>query len=178
MKTLRNLFVVAVLAAPALSAMAQEAAKAAGPAPDALLMRWLHVLGAVALLGGGIFVRLVLIPSAGVLSAETSTQFSAALRSRWSKVVMIAITLLLVSGFYNYLVIAIPAHKGQGPYHMVMGMKIILAFVVFFLASLLAGKTGLAQKLQANAGLWTAVTVALGILIVLMGGFLKFMPTV
>lgn len=164
---------------PAVAAFAQEAAApAASPEISVLVMRWLHILGAVALLGGGIFFRTVLLPSAGVLSNEEHDKFRAAVRGRWSKVVMITTLLLLVSGFYNYIAVGTVIHKGQGPYHMMMGMKIILAFVVFFLAALLAGKTGLAQKLQANGKLWVAVNVALGTIIVIIAGYLRYFPVV
>lgn len=162
---------------PAVAAMAQEGA-AAGPSPDALIMRWLHVLGAVMLLGAGIFMRFVLMPSASTLPAEQHDQLRAAVRSRWSKFVHVLVVVLLVTGFYNYLVANKGAHSGQGQYHMLMGIKILLAFGVFFLASILAGKTSLAQKFQANGKLWMLVTVALGVTIVLIAGYLKFIPAV
>lgn len=179
MKLKLALAALAPLALPA-TALAQEAAASAAvtASPAQLAMRWLHILGAAALLGAGIFTRTVLAPAAASLPAEAHDQLRAAVRARWSKVLMLLITILLVSGFVNYLVYAIPAHKGQGQYHMLMGIKIILAFGVFFLGSLLAGRTSLAQKLQANNGLWLAVTVLLGTIITVIAGYLKFMPTV
>ena len=163
---------------PAAVALAQEAAPAAAPSPDALIMRWLHILGAVVLLGAGIFTRLVLMPSAAELPEAQHEQLRGAIRSRWAKMVHALVLILLITGFYNYLVANKGAHAGQGPYHMLMGIKILLAFVVFALASFLVGRTSLAQKLQANAKLWLTVTVVLGIVIVLIGGYLKFFPQV
>ncbi len=171
-------FVFSVLSVlPAATVVAQEAATAS-PSPDALIMRWLHVLGAVVLLGAGIFTRLVLMPSAATLPDAQHEQLRTAIRSRWSKLVHVLVLVLLVTGFYNYLVANKGAHSGQGQYHMLMGIKILLAFVVFALVSFLAGKTSLAQKLQVNAKLWLTLTIVLGIVIVFIGGYLKFIPTV
>lgn len=176
-----NLFTAFIVAlSGALPVLAQEAAVATATAPsaDKLIMRWLHIVGAAAMLGGGIFVRLVLQPSAAALPEAAHDQLRAEVRGRWAKIFGILTAILLLSGFYNYLVANKGAHTGQGQYHMLMGIKILLAFAVFALGALLAGKTGLAQKLQANARLWTAVTVLLGLIVVALGSYLKFIPAV
>ena len=165
-----TLMLFAAAAAPAL---------AQTTTPDQLISRWLHVLGAAALLGGAIFTRFALIPAAkSALSDDAHEKLRAALRSRWSKLVGALIGVLLLTGFYNYIVYGVPAHKGQGLYHMLMGIKIILAFAVFFLASILVGRTSLAQKFQAKASTWLLVTITLGIIIFAIGGFLRFLPAV
>lgn len=177
MYAVRAVAITAFSLLPAVAALAQDAAPA-GPSPDALIMRWLHVLGAIMLLGAGIFMRFVLMPSAATLPDDQHKKLRAEVRSRWSKFVHLLVVVLLVTGFYNYLVANKGAHSGQGQYHMLMGIKILLAFGVFFLVSILAGKTSLAQKFQANGKMWMLITVALGVAIVLIAGYLKFVPAV
>lgn len=162
-----------------LVALALLPSLAHAASPDQLAGRWLHVIGGAILLGAAVFTRFALLPAASsALSPEAHEQLRAAVRSRWAKIVGAVIGVVLLSGFYNYLVYGVPAHKGQPLYHAVMGTKIILAFVVFFLASILVGRTSLAQKFQAKASTWLLVTIGLGIIIFAMGGFLRFIPTV
>ena len=63
-----------------------------------------------------------------------------AIRARWKKFVHGGIALLILSGAFNYYR-AMPLHKGDGLYHGLIGTKIILALVVFFLASALVGRS-------------------------------------
>jgi uncharacterized membrane protein len=140
----------------------------------AVLSRWVHVVFAVLLLGGSLFVGWVLTPAATAVLTDEQHQ---ALRERvngiWKKLVMAAVGLLLLSGFYNYLVVALPLHKGDGLYHALMGTKIILALVVFFIASALVGRSPGLQKIRDNRRTWLRVGVTLGVLVVLIAGFLK-----
>jgi uncharacterized membrane protein len=142
-----------------------------------VLSRWLHVIFAVVLLGGGLFMRFVLHPAVMQEPADRVASLRERVVGVWKKFVMLSIALLLLSGFYNYLVVALPNHKGDGLYHALMGTKIILALVVFFLASALTGRSPALQKLRDNAGRWMTVTVTLGILIVMIAGFLKIRGT-
>lgn len=173
-RTLATLALFAVVGASA--ALAQDAAPAAID-PLELVMRWTHILSAITLLGGSIFFRFVLMPAANrILDAETHERLRPAIVGRWKKFVMVLILLFLVSGFYTYIAVGVPAHKGgDGTYHMLFGIKFLLAMVVFLLVSLLTGRTGLAQKLQANAKLWMAITIVLGIAVVCLAGAMKML---
>ena len=51
--------------------------------------------------------------------------------------------------------------------------KIILALGVFFIASVLVGRSKGTQKFRDNAGKWTAIAVLLGLTIVAMSGVAK-----
>lgn len=138
-----------------------------------ILSRWLHVIFAIVLLGGGIFIRFVLQPAAAELPEDQHAALHGRVIARWKRLVMITIGLLLLSGLYNYIFVMIPKHKGDGLYHGLMGGKMILAFVVFFLVSALTGKSAGLQKIRDNARLWTSITVVLGLVIVMIAGFLK-----
>ena len=160
-----------------VGAFAQETVAAtAAPGIMPLVGRWLHILGAIFLLGGAFYFWAVLRPAANAaLDDEAHQKLRASIMKRWSRVLHVLILVILLSGLYNFLVITRHAHQGQPVYHMLFGIKFILAFIVFGLAEMLAGKKAISQKLQQNAGLWVGITVALGVTIVLLAGYMKMM---
>jgi putative copper export protein len=143
-----------------------------------LLLRWAHILGAAILVGGALFWRCAVLPARPELSDETRAGVAAALRSRWSKLVMLSSGLLLVSGLINFMTIVtqyeIPKEHFPGSlYHMLFGVKFLLALAVFALASLLAGRSSAAERMRRNEKFWLNCTVALAIAIVCLGGLLR-----
>jgi hypothetical protein len=131
----------------------------------AFVLRLLHLLSAVTLGGGILFLVLVLMPALSKLDAAVADQIRAAARSRWAALIGVCTLLLLATGMYNYIV-TVKTWEMPKVYHMLFGIKFVLALVVMFLASLLAGKTALAQKLQAKASTWGNVLVLLIVLII------------
>lgn len=137
-----------------------------------VVSRWLHILSAITLMGGAIFSLFVLLPSAAELPEAEHDKLRAGIVSRWKRFVHLGIVLLLISGFYNF-VRAMPGHKGQPLYHSLLGTKILLAFAVFFLASVLVGRSSLAVSARKNAKVWLGWIVLLATLIVIIGGYAK-----
>ena len=146
--------------------------------PLLLLLRYMLILGAIALMGGTIFMRFALRPVVVGLPTDTKATIHDQVRSRWSRFVMLASALLLISGIFNLAlagrydfepVLGMP--KG---YHMVVGIKFLLALPIFFIAALMTGRSSLAKRVQANAELWMNVNLTLALLMVLIGGYLKF----
>lgn len=138
-----------------------------------VLSRWIHVFLAIVLLGGSIFKRYVLIPAAKDLPAEEHDRLQERIAQKWRKLVGMSCGLLLFSGLYNYLVVAIPQHKGDPLYSALVGTKILLAFAVFFLASALTGRAKKFEAIRRNSAKWMSVTILLGILIVAISGYVK-----
>ncbi len=136
------------------------------------LSRVVHVGTAITLVGGSAFMLLVLMPSAKVLSEETHTQFAAAVTSRWKRFVHGGILLFLLSGIYNYAR-AVPQHRGDGLYHALVGTKMLIALVVFFLAAALVGRSQSLEPIRANRAKWLKITVFLAAIIVAISGFVK-----
>jgi uncharacterized membrane protein len=166
---------VSLLALPAVS---QETAAATSSSPFAvtLVMRWVHILSAIAMMGGSVFIGLVLRSAAAEALDDANRQaLIASVRKRWKRAVMILTTLLLVSGFYNYLMVTRFAHDGQPQYHMMFGIKFLLSMAVFALAMFLVGSTGLGKKLQASEGAALGVLIALATAVVLVAGYMKVM---
>ncbi|RPI88803.1 MAG: hypothetical protein EHM42_04140 [Planctomycetaceae bacterium] len=84
------------------------------------------------------------------------------------------IALFLLTGFFNYFrVIQDGSHKGDGLYHGLIGVKIILAMVIFFIASALVGRSPGLAKMRSNARFWLAINVGLATVIIAISGFLR-----
>jgi uncharacterized membrane protein len=143
-----------------------------------VLSRWVHVGTAVVLVGGSVFMRYVLMPSASATLGEAEHD---ALRSqligRWKKYVAIGIALLLFSGLYNYVKVGIPEHKGDGLYHGLMGTKMLLGIAVFFLGSVLVGRSPRFEGLRQNRAKWLSVLILLSAIVIAIGGLLKVAVT-
>jgi uncharacterized membrane protein len=137
--------------------------------------RILHVLTAVILVGGGFFLRYVLMPSAAAtLSDSDHEKLRTAVISNWKRFVHGGIAVLLLSGLFNYFrVILDGSHKGDGLYHGLIGTKILLALAIFFIASALVGRSTGTAAIRQNARKWLAVNFLMALLIIAISGFLR-----
>jgi uncharacterized membrane protein len=146
--------------------------------PALLALRYMHILGAITLMGGTIFMRFALAPVVAGLDGATKSTIHEQVRSRWSKFVMLAAALLLISGIANMILYSSSRYDveklGGMSYAMLTGIKFLLALPIFLFASFLAGRSATAQKFQANAVMWMNVNLVLAVLMVLIGGGLKF----
>ena len=141
-----------------------------------LLLRYLHILSAITLMGGTIFAYFAASPGLAELPEGERTKAHAAIRSRWNKFVMLTTLLLLVSGLANMVLIPMNFDLGdnRAAYSMWTGIKFVLALPIFFFAALLTGRSSLAQKIQANARTYMALNLVLALSMVLIGGALRF----
>jgi len=141
-----------------------------------VIMRWLHLIGAIVAVGGSVFALFVLLPSISGLSEEIRSEVYESVRSRFSKLFMFAITALLISGFYNYLGNEMSRHEGQSAYHILMGIKIMLAMGVFFLGSVLLGRSAAFEGIRRKRKRWMVRNILLALLIVALAAVLAKMP--
>jgi len=148
--------------------------------PLLLLLRYMHILGAIALMGGTIFMRFALRPSVIGLEAAERKSLHDQVRGRWARFVMLATGLILISGVVN---LALAGRYSFEPllgmdkgYHMVVGIKFLLALPIFFIAAALSGRSDLSRRFQTNPELWMNVNLALALVMVLIGGYLRFLP--
>jgi hypothetical protein len=90
---------------------------------------------------------------------------------------MVSALFLIVSGFYNYFATIRLDRQGtiELPryYHAVMGIKILLAFGIFFLASALSGRSPASARLREQGSRWLTVGSLLAIVVVVLAGILK-----
>lgn len=139
-----------------------------------LVLRWLHILPAIALLGGSIFMRLGFIPAIATLNEDDKKLAQEGARKGWAKVVMISILLLLVSGLANVALTEMNFDWVEGsPWRILMMAKILLALAVFFIASMVVGRSERAAKWRENLPFWLNVNILLAVAVVMIGGAMK-----
>ncbi len=138
-----------------------------------LLSRWTHIGTAIVLVGGTIFLRFVLAPAAAQLPDAEHQKLKELVMNTWKKFVHAGIGLFLASGFYNYLLVQAPNRKEFKLYHPLMGIKMMLAFGIFFIASALVGRSKSFEGMRKNAKLWQLVMIILAAIIVGISGYLK-----
>ena len=141
-----------------------------------LIFRWIHIGSAITVVGGTVFMLFVLLPAAKEILDDEHLKLRAAVLKRWKWFVHIGIALFLVSGLYNYIKVMAPLHKGDGLYHALMGVKMLLAMGVFGLAEVLVGRSKLAEKLRQNASKFLTINLVLAAIIIMLSGFLKTLP--
>jgi uncharacterized membrane protein len=139
------------------------------------LMRILHIGTAIIMVGGTFFVRFVLFPAATQsLPDDAHARLRTAVMSTWKKIVHAGIVLFILTGAINYYrVIAEGKHKGDALYHALLGSKILLALVIFFIASALVGRSAAFEGIRRNAPKWMLANLALAAVIIAISGFLK-----
>jgi uncharacterized membrane protein len=139
-----------------------------------IVVRWVHILAAVIAIGGLFHMRYVLMPAVReALSDEEHQRLRKSVSSRWSRIVNIAIGVLLLTGFYNFFTIGLEKSQGAPTYSMLFGIKFLLALAVFFISSALVGKAKVFDGMRAKAGMWMTINVMLGFLVILLSGWLK-----
>jgi uncharacterized membrane protein len=139
------------------------------------ITRVLHIATAVVLVGGTFFVRFVLLPAAAAnLPDELHAKLRGAITASWKMLVYLGIALFIITGGINYYrVIALGSHKGDALYHALLGSKIILALVVFFIASALVGRSRAFEGMRHQSRRWLTINLVLAGVIVAVSGFLK-----
>jgi uncharacterized membrane protein len=100
-----------------------------------VIMRWLHISSVAALIGGILYGRMVMLPVARSLAEESREPLSDHAARLFRPIVLAATTGLILSGIYNLL--STPGHTPR--YHMLIGIKMLLAAHVFA-SALLAGR--------------------------------------
>ena len=134
-----------------------------------VLSRSLHILSAIILVGGLFYLRTVLAPSG-------PEACFAGRREVWARWVGLATFFLLASGIYNFLTIY-NATKAAGEklpptYHMLFGIKVLLALLVMFIGAILAGKTAAADRFRLQMSRWLNIAWLASIAIVVIAAIL------
>jgi len=102
---------------------------------DALnvIMRCLHIISVVVLIGGVLFARLVIVPALEPLAPKDRESLGESMAARYRSLLYLSILLLLGTGIYNLFM-----NLGRGPvYHALLGIKLLLALHVFAVGMLI-----------------------------------------
>lgn len=143
-----------------------------------LVARWLHILSAALALGVPVYVRFVLMPSIAQLEPPQRDLLREAIAKRWRMFVHTMIVIFLVTGFWTFL----GARRWSGfevdakfRYHLLFGVKVLIALAMFFISSALAGRSAALAGMRTNAKMWLGVLLLLGLAIVGISGVMRFM---
>jgi uncharacterized membrane protein len=101
--------------------------------PFDVIMRWIHIASVATLIGGLLYARLVMAPVIATLAPDAGESLASAAAERFRPFVFAAIGGLVVSGAYKLL--TTPGHRPI--YHMVLGVKLLLALHVFAVSILI-----------------------------------------
>jgi uncharacterized membrane protein len=143
-----------------------------------LIARWLHIVAAIVALGGAAFVRFALLPACtATLDESTHARLREVVAARWSRVVHGAIGVLLVTGGFNFVRLAMSPDVEPMPYHAIFGLKFMLALLIFVIATALVGRSAGFAGVRENARRWLSVLLALGAVVVLLSGSLHQVRT-
>lgn len=124
---------------------------------DALnvIVRWFHITSAVALIGGILFARLVVVPVRGTFDDEMAARFRPWMLSSAGA--------LLLTGIYNML-----RNLGRGPlYSGLLGIKMLLALHVFAVGILIVR-----PRNERRARMMTGVIIS-GLIIIVISACLR-----
>jgi len=139
----------------------------------ALISRWLHISAAIMAAGGGAYARFILLPAVQrVLDLDQRQRLVEAVRARWAPVTYSCIALLLLSGTFNFVTLAILPKVEPLPYHAIFGGKLVAALGVFLVSSILVGRSPAFSAFRRSKETWLSVVVILAGLIVLLSGAL------
>jgi hypothetical protein len=138
-----------------------------------LILRWLHIYSVIALVGGIFFWRFVWYPATCMLAENEREDVAAAMRRPWSRIVAVSSGLLFVTGLVNAVRIIQRYEFPSETYHVLVGVKLVLALAVFYISAVLAGRSSTAQRFRQNASFWLTLNTLLAVLLVGIGGFMK-----
>ncbi len=141
-----------------------------------IIFRWTHVAAVIVMVGGVFFLRMVVHPVLMRLDEQQRGPLRAGILGRWKFVVHACVVLILGSGLYNYLGVTRPLHEGQPQYHMLIGIKILLAMLVFFIAEALVGRAKAFEPIRKATPVWLIVSLVLAAAIIAISSYVKFIP--
>ncbi|MHC4935047.1 MAG: hypothetical protein ACYTGJ_02400 [Planctomycetota bacterium] len=143
--------------------LAQAEATGAGGMETA--SRTIHLIAAMFAVGSIAHKLLALRPAIQVHPAPETVLLA---RRRWAPITHTVILLLIVTGLYQLMTAGLAKGEADGGYHMWFGMKFLAAMAVFFLMSVLGGRSSLAERLRQKDGRWGTIALLLALAIVVI----------
>ena len=137
-----------------------------------IVLRFLHLFGAIIMVGGSIFMRFGYGPAAAQLSDENRQAMQEAVIGQWRKWVMMSSGFLLLSGLVNTALTSI-RYDLPSSYNAMLGIKLLLAFAVLFITSRLVGRSESAASMRTRMEHWLNVNLILALAVVALAGVMK-----
>jgi hypothetical protein len=143
-----------------------------------LVLRWIHITSSIILVGGVFYYRFTVLPAVEALPPDHREAVSLAMRRNSAMIVRLAMLLLIVTGLVNMILVPkffeFPVEGERGAYSMLVGLKFLLALPVFFIVDMMNGRSAMAEKFRAKSRVWLNVAVFLSIVIIVIGGYVRF----
>ncbi len=96
-----------------------------------VLMRYLHIVSAIAAMGGMVFLAACLLPVVRLLDDGFSESWMKVIRKRFHRLLWVSIGGLAITGVYNWVMLA-EVYKAMGSRgNMLIGIKVLLAVIMF-----------------------------------------------
>ena len=132
-----------------------------------VVMRYIHIVSAVAAVGGLLFAAICLTPALRVLEEYFKDSQLSIVRSRFDGMLLIAIVGLVVSGAYNWYMLA-DQYKAMGPKgNALIGTKVLLAIIMFAVVG--ARRMGMVNEKAASM-----IHIHLAAIVILLGSILRY----
>ena len=140
-----------------------------------------HLLVAI-LIAGSVFIQWRAVHPA-VTSEEGGEKVREGIRRRWAPFVHLGSLLLIVTGLYQLMVHGLATADHQKtlddpgmPYHMLFGIKFLLAMGALFIGSAMVGRSEALAGIRRNGGMWLGLAVMLIIAVVVISRLLAGLP--
>jgi hypothetical protein len=140
--------------------------------------RWVHILAAALALGVPMYMRYVLLPALETIDEGTRALVRQELARRWRMCVHLLIVLFLATGLWTFLGVARWrefSSDAKFQYHLLFGIKFLIALAMFFISSALAGRSAALAAIRANAKMWLDILIVLGLVLVAISNVMRFM---
>ena len=140
-----------------------------------------HVIFGFFIAGAALFQWRAVHPA--VTSEAGSAEVQESIRTHWAPVVRVGIVVLLVTGLYQFMEVGLDkatAQKEAGAagasYHMLFGIKFLLAMGVFFIASAMVGRSEALAGIRKSASTWLGLSTLFVIGIIVISRMLAEIP--
>lgn len=137
-----------------------------------LASRVLHTSFGAVLLGGMVYMRLMFARSAETASDAAAVCFNDR-RALWARSVALATVVLIASGLFNFITITRANEKLPSAYHILFGIKFLVAFGVFFIAAAIAGRKPLAERMRQKMRMWLNLGIVLALIVFALGAVMR-----
>lgn len=137
--------------------------------------RWIHFVSIAVAIGGAFALRYYVLPAVGELEDLTQARFHERVRKGAFKVVVAAVVLIFLSGLVNLMRALSVGATPPPAYHMIFGIKFLMAMVIFVAAIGLVAPSQSPNMFQRKRRMWLTMNVHLGIVIIAMSVALKFL---
>jgi hypothetical protein len=139
------------------------------------IARGIHLLAVIVAIGGAFGLRYAVLPALEGQPEEVRRRLHAAMRRRLMAITLTAIAMLVLSGSVNLIRAFVVAPRPPAAYHMVLGVKLLLALALFTVAAWQVAPSDPPNALQRHRRRTSGFIVHLGVLIVMLSVALRFL---